>query len=156
MSIATQVTSVTITISVIATGLAGGPELLQFPVVANVAQLAQVQELAISGDGKYPEQLGSLENSICAPDIADVFGEACNDGGQSFFKLVPVDGYPVSYMLNAERTHYVLARQLKNGSVVAISDGKSEPTICDTYNECLAQLTDDEGLLNSDPVWQLL
>lgn len=156
MSIATQATSLAITLTAICTGVTCAPELLQLPVVANVAQLAQVQELAIAGDGKYPDRLGSLENSIYAADIAQVFGEACDHGGQNFFDLIPVDGYPVSYTLNVERTHYVLARQFKDGSVVAISDDKSEPIICETYGECLAQLTDDEDLRNSAPVWQTI
>lgn len=126
-------------------------------VAADLTQIAQTQQMAVDGDGAYPEELGSLEATFCAADIADVYGEACDDGGRNFFDVLPLDDFAVSYALNAERTHYVVAKQLKDASVIMISDTTKTPVTCEAYNyECLAQLTDDEDLRNSTPTWQLL
>lgn len=121
----------------------------------NLTQLAQIQQMAVASDGTFPDQLGSLESTVCAQDIAYVM-EGCDNGGRNFFGI-PIDDFAVSYVLSADRTHYVVAKQLKNDSVLAISDTASEPIKCETYNyDCLAQLTADEGLRNSVPNWQTL
>lgn len=130
------------------------PNAVQAGASDALAQLAQVQQMAVASDGTFPDQLGSLENTICADDIADVFGEACDNGGRNFFGI-PLDDFATSYVLSADRMHYVVAKQLKDDSVLVISDTITAPITCDAYDyNCLAQLTEDEGLRNSVPDWQ--
>jgi len=126
----------------------------QVEAVSNLAQVAVVQEMTLAGDGKFPEQIGSLEDSICADDIAEVFGDICTGDGLGLFNPVPLD-FTISYAVNEDRTHYIAAELLKNGSVLVVSDTVTAPVQCAqlTY-ECVAQVTDDEQLRNAVPNWQ--
>lgn len=129
------------------------PNAAQATVAKDLAQLAQHQQLGVASDGSYAEQFGSLENTFCAADIAEVFDSACDDGGRNFFGI-PMDDFDVSYVVSTDRLHYLAATLLNDNSVLVISDQVSEPVRCETYNyDCLAQLTDNEELLNSVPVW---
>lgn len=121
----------------------------------NLTQLAQIQELALAGDGTYPEQLASLESSLCTEDVLTVFEEQCAEGGSGFFgNVIPMD-FKIAYVLNDEGTHYVVAQLMKDDSLLVISDTVKEPIACDEFNhECIAQLTDDEQLRNSVVDWK--
>lgn len=130
------------------------PNAIQAGASDNLTQLAQVQQMAVASDGTFPDQLGSLENTICGDDVAYVFGDACDDGGRNFFGI-PLDDFVVSYVPSADRMHYVMAKQLKDDSMLVISDTVAVPVACETYDgDCLAHVTDDEGLLHSVPVWR--
>lgn len=123
----------------------------------SLAQLAQLQEMALVGDGTYPEQLSSLQNNVCAEDTAGVFGEDCEDSVSGLLDASAPSGITISYTLNAERTHYVVAAQLDGGRLLVRSDTVSMIITCETYNyDCLAQLTDDDDLRNSTPIWQTI
>ncbi|MGH8953690.1 MAG: hypothetical protein ACRDVF_01620 [Microbacterium sp.] len=140
-----------------ASGIALGANATQAASAENLTQLAQNQELTLAVDGTYGEQFASLDQTFCAPDLADVFGEACEEDGPGLFNIVAVDDVDISYSLNAERTHYIAAQQLKDGSVLVISDTTTRPVSCEAYSyACLAQVTDDEDLRNSVPTWQTL
>ncbi|MDQ4214061.1 hypothetical protein [Microbacterium capsulatum] len=133
------------------------PNVAQAAVANDLVQLAQIQQMGVASDGTYPDRFGSLENTFCAADLVDTFGAGCDDRGRNLLGVVPLNDFAVSYALSAGRTHYVLARQLRDGSVLAVSDTVRLPVTCESYNyECLTQLTDDEGLRNSVPGWQSL
>ena len=129
------------------------PNVAQSRVAVDLAQLAQHQQLGVASDGTYPEQFGSMENAFCGADIAVVFDSACDDGGRNFFGI-PMTDFEVSYAVSTDRLHYLAATLLNDNSVLVISDQVSQPVACKTYNyDCLAQLTDDQELRNSVPVW---
>ncbi|MFF7292027.1 hypothetical protein ACFY9N_05770 [Microbacterium sp. NPDC008134] len=138
-------------------GMALGANAAQAASAANLTELAEIQELTLTGDGTYAEQFASLERTFCADDIASVFGEACEEDGPGLFNIGAVDDLTISYSLNPERTHYVAAQQLKDDSVLVISDTSPRPVSCVEYNyDCRALVTDDEDLRNSVATWQTL
>jgi hypothetical protein len=119
----------------------------------NIGAAARVQQLMVEFDGAMASDIEAL---IAGP-IAD--GIPAFAGVNSPFEEYDFDARPgstLAYIVNADRTHFVIVERQPNGGVVAASDEHAAPVICTSgyTSDCIARLTSDESLLTVSPEWR--
>ena len=107
------------------------------PAAANARNVQQLQSVSRSLDGLY------------APAL-----EAFTDGSMEGWKMTFSVGTSVSYLVNAARTHYVLATTDAAGRITVSSDTVLGSVACDAYAvDCVARVTGDPELLAAQARW---
>lgn len=107
-------------------------------LVANqdFANAREVQAISISTDSLFAPSYESLTDGGFGTSVEFRIGEA------------------TSYTASADRTHYVIAEELKFGGIAISSDTHESAIPCTSYTaECVAQVTDDASLIAAVPTW---